>query len=260
MISDLLMLIKAQEPVTASEANRCDLFSQVSGAVDDLAGTARDAGVQVRVGGKSPVMIHGEADQIRMAVRKMVENAIVYSHPGGAVGVSVALSSDGKNAVVRVIDHGEGVPKADLPRIFERFYRGSNQNERTTDGIGLGLAIVKHAALAHHGDVTHMMSNCSTSSPHASSIALTISATDHSTQPMRNVLRRSTRTGFGAGLRTSGLMMAANFIPIYLSAWDESGGWRYIHRHPPERSVLDDRAALAAASVTGARRRNRCTR
>lgn len=154
MISDLLMLIKAQEPVTASEANRCDLFSQVSGAVDDLAGAARDAGVQVRVGGKSPVMIHGEADQIRMAVRKMVENAIVYSHPGGAVGVSVALSSDGKNAVVRVIDHGEGVPKADLPRIFERFYRGSNQNERTTDGIGLGLAIVKHAALAHHGDVT----------------------------------------------------------------------------------------------------------
>ena len=140
MISDLLMLIKAQEPVTASEANRCDLFSQVSGAVDDLAGAARDAGVQVRVGGKSPVMIHGEADQIRMAVRKMVENAIVYSHPGGAVGVSVALSSDGKNAVVRVIDHGEGVPKADLPRIFERFYRGSNQNERTTDGIGLGLA------------------------------------------------------------------------------------------------------------------------
>lgn len=140
--------------MTASEANRCDLFSQVSGAVDDLAGAARDAGVQVRVGGKSPVMIHGEADQIRMAVRKMVENAIVYSHPGGAVGVSVALSSDGKNAVVRVIDHGEGVPKADLPRIFERFYRGSNQNERTTDGIGLGLAIVKHAALAHHGDVT----------------------------------------------------------------------------------------------------------
>lgn len=56
--------------------------------------------------------------------------------------------------MVRVIDHGEGVPKADLPRIFERFYRGSNQNERTTDGIGLGLAIVKHAALAHHGDVT----------------------------------------------------------------------------------------------------------
>ena len=54
MISDLLMLIKAQEPVTASEANRCDLFSQVSGAVDDLAGAARDAGVQVRVGGKSP--------------------------------------------------------------------------------------------------------------------------------------------------------------------------------------------------------------
>ena len=80
-------------------------------------------------------MIHGEADQIRMAVRKMVENAIVYSHPGGAVGVSVALSSDGKNAVVRVIDHGEGVPKADLPRIFERFYRGSRTSARPTASV-----------------------------------------------------------------------------------------------------------------------------
>ena len=143
MISDLLMLIKAQEPVTASEANRCDLFSQVSGAVDDLAGAARDAGVQVRVGGKSPVMIHGEADQIRMAVRKMVENAIVYSHPGGAVGVSVALSPDGKNAVVRVIDHGEGVPKADLPRIFERFYRADSARDRDHGGTGIGLAIAR---------------------------------------------------------------------------------------------------------------------
>lgn len=95
--------------------------------------------MQVRVGGKSPVMIHGEADQIRMPCARWWRMRSCIHTQGGAVGVSVALSSDGKNAVVRVIDHGEGVPKADLPRIFERFYRGSNQNERTTDGIGSGI-------------------------------------------------------------------------------------------------------------------------
>ena len=52
-----------------------------------------------------------------------------------------------------MIDHGQGMDKEDQKRIFERFYRGKNQNERTADGVGLGLAIVKHVALTHHGSV-----------------------------------------------------------------------------------------------------------
>ncbi|MFC5222547.1 sensor histidine kinase [Bifidobacterium leontopitheci] len=154
MVSDLLMLIKAQEPVTASAANRCPLYDQVTSAVDGLGPLADRCGVTVRVGGDAAVMVHGEDDQLRLAVRKLVENAILYSPRGGAVGVSVSRSADGGRAMVRVIDHGVGVSKKELPRIFERFYRGTNQSERTEDGIGLGLAIVKHVALAHHGDVT----------------------------------------------------------------------------------------------------------
>lgn len=154
MVSDLLMLIKAQEPVMPSAANRCLLYDQVTAAAGGLESLAKACGVKVRVGGDRGVMVHGEGDQLRLAVRKLVENAILYSPRGGSVGVSVSHSSDGERAMVRVIDHGVGVSKKDLSRIFERFYRGSNQNERTEDGIGLGLAIVKHVALAHHGDVS----------------------------------------------------------------------------------------------------------
>ena len=139
MISDLLMLIKAQEPVTASEANRCDLFSQVSGAVDDLAGAARDAGVQVRVGGKSPVMIHGEADQIRMAVRKMVENAIVYSHPGGAVGVRrpVFGREERRGACHRSWrGRAEGRSAPYLRTVLPRFQPERAHDRRHRSGIG----------------------------------------------------------------------------------------------------------------------------
>ena len=70
------------------------------------------------------------------------------------VSVSASKDKDGDRAVIRVIDQGTGIAKKDQARIFERFYRGVEQSNRTADGVGLGLAIVKHVALTHHGDVT----------------------------------------------------------------------------------------------------------
>ena len=55
---------------------------------------------------------------------------------------------------VTVSDTGIGIAPEHQSRIFERFYRGVEQSNRTADGVGLGLAIVKHVALTHHGDVT----------------------------------------------------------------------------------------------------------
>ena len=80
------------------------------------------------------------------------------AHPVGVITRTVSSgdssSQEGGHASVSVIDRGCGIPKAEQERVFERFYRGSEQNERTAHGIGLGLAIVKHVALTHHGNVT----------------------------------------------------------------------------------------------------------
>lgn len=154
MVKDLLLLIKAQEQVEPSASNRLHLLAEVEGAVDVVRPQAEERGQRVRVTGDAALTVHGERGQIRSAIGKLVENALEYSPDGATVSLSVGRSKDGRDAVVRVIDRGCGIPLKKQPRIFERFYRGTNQNERTDDGVGLGLAIVKHVALTHHGGVS----------------------------------------------------------------------------------------------------------
>ena len=123
--------------------------------VPNLVGTEwSNAQVQLNIKGDDDLVINGEADQIDSAVTKLIENAIGYSKENGVVSVSASKDKDGDRAVIRVIDQGTGIAKKDQARIFERFYRGVEQSNRTADGVGLGLAIVKHVALTHHGDVT----------------------------------------------------------------------------------------------------------
>jgi signal transduction histidine kinase len=115
---------------------------------------AEHAAIELNVGGDPDVTVNADAQQISAAIGKLVENAIIYSSPGMHVNVAVEATPDGTHAVVRVIDQGTGIAKAERDHIFERFYRGSNQNEASADGVGLGLAIVKHVALTHNGSVT----------------------------------------------------------------------------------------------------------
>lgn len=151
LVSDLLLLIRAQEPITPATANRLNVMELLGPLVERLAPAAREAGVSLRLDGSPDLMVNGDAEQIEAAVTKLVENAVAYSPAGASVSVSATASSDGGQAVIRVIDQGTGIAKADQTRIFERFYRGDNQSERSADGVGLGLAIVKHVALTHHG-------------------------------------------------------------------------------------------------------------
>ena len=154
MVSDLMLLIRAQEPVVASSANRLSLLGQARDVVAALAPMAKAQGVRLSVTGQGDLTVNGDGDQIRAAVGKLVENAIAYSDPKGTVSVVVGPSRDGEHAVIRVVDQGCGIPKDEQDRVFERFYRGRTQNERTRDGIGLGLAVVKHVALTHHGSAS----------------------------------------------------------------------------------------------------------
>jgi two-component system sensor histidine kinase SenX3 len=90
--------------------------------------------------------------QIVSAVRNLLENAVKYSEPGAVVEVSATHSTDAVTISVR--DHGIGIPRRDLERIFERFYRVDRARSRTTGGTGLGLSIVRHIAAAHGGVVS----------------------------------------------------------------------------------------------------------
>ena len=154
VLKDLLLLIRAQERIKPSRENVLDVAEQIRAVVRDEQDRADQAHVTLRWRCDQPLTIHGDGQQIRVALAKLVENAVSYSSSGSTVSLVAQPSKDGRYGIIRVVDHGRGIPKADQGRIFERFYRADNQNEETAVGIGLGLAIVKHVALTHHGSVT----------------------------------------------------------------------------------------------------------
>ena len=82
----------------------------------------------------------------------LLDNAIKYSEPGGEVTLRATLS--GGMIRIEVRDQGIGIPPADLPHIFERFYRVDKARSRELGGTGLGLSIVKHIVQMHGGDVS----------------------------------------------------------------------------------------------------------
>jgi len=97
-------------------------------------------------------IIRGDGLQLRQALRNLVGNAIKYTPEGG----TVTLSSVNKAGVVQVCiqDTGYGIPAADLPHIFDRFYRVRNNSHDEIEGNGLGLAIVKSIVEQHNGQIS----------------------------------------------------------------------------------------------------------
>jgi two-component system, OmpR family, sensor histidine kinase SenX3 len=94
--------------------------------------------------------VQGDLDDVRAAVSNLIDNAVKYS--GGDVKVTVETARiDGKYVAVRVRDHGIGIPKTELKRIFKRFYRVSGPLAARLKGTGLGLYIVRTVAKRHGG-------------------------------------------------------------------------------------------------------------
>jgi signal transduction histidine kinase len=100
-------------------------------------------------------LVRGDADQLRRALFNLVQNAVKYSPDGGEVLVAGEVRTfEGKQwAVVRVIDHGVGIPPGEEERIFERFHRSDTRLSRATTGVGLGLYITRSIIEGHGGRI-----------------------------------------------------------------------------------------------------------
>lgn len=154
IMKDLMWLLRAQSPIDVTQADVLSIDDQLVRVQQQVASFAATSKVRVVVKANSSLRVRGDAEQVCAAVRKLVENAITYSPANSVVAVSAELSSDGQYAVIRVVDSGVGIDVREQPRVFERFYRAHNQNNRSKDGVGLGLAIAKHVALTHRGNIT----------------------------------------------------------------------------------------------------------
>jgi two-component system sensor histidine kinase MprB len=141
LVSDLIELARGDQPGPATEFVRLDRIVEES-----VARARRNAPGIVFRSHLEPVVIDGAPERLGRAVNNLLDNASRHSPPGGAVEVTVDFEG------VTVRDHGHGVPEADLPYVFDRFFRGSSSRGR--QGSGLGLAIVRQVADHHGGGVS----------------------------------------------------------------------------------------------------------
>jgi two-component system sensor histidine kinase MprB len=140
LVTDLIELARGDQP--AEELQDVRLDALVGEALERARRHA--PGVEFRAD-LEPAAVDGVPERLGRAVNNLLDNAAKFSPPGGPVEVSL------RGGALTVRDHGPGVPAAELPHIFDRFYRGGNARERA--GSGLGLAIVRQVAERHGGGV-----------------------------------------------------------------------------------------------------------
>ena len=143
LIDDIIRLSRLDEG-EALESTKIDLFEAAKVEAETVAPAAKKKNVTVTVQGE-PVTVNGVYRLVHEIIYNLCDNAVKYNKDGGSVTVSVEPDPGG-GAVLSVSDTGIGIPKEDINRVFERFYRVDKSRSRSVGGTGLGLSIVKHAA------------------------------------------------------------------------------------------------------------------
>ena len=163
-VDDLLELSRI-EFGDDSEFGDVDVLSVVGEAVSRLGSAPEHANISVRLEVAADLVTFGDRRQLVSALFNLLDNAVKYSPEDSEIVVAATVldatvGDDGDvgddpdgTLLVSVTDSGIGVPRRDLDRIFERFYRVDRARSRRTGGTGLGLAIVRHVASNHRGEI-----------------------------------------------------------------------------------------------------------
>lgn len=146
IVGDLLTLARADAGERPAIRETVYLDDQVADAVESIRAVSQRAGVALEVGTFEETSITGDPVLVRRLLLILLENAVKFTPAGGRVRLDVA-TRDGQRSVV-ITDTGTGISPADLPHVFERFFRGESAR-RGTEGAGLGLAIARWIADLH---------------------------------------------------------------------------------------------------------------
>ncbi|KQV07306.1 sensor histidine kinase [Leifsonia sp. Root112D2] len=148
---DIIELSRLQSSTSLANPTPLAIDDVVVAAVNQNRVAADARAIELAVGGSSRAHVYGVESMLVTAVDNLISNALQHSPERSRVGIGVKVA-DGA-VEIAITDQGEGIPEAELDRIFERFYRVDQARSRSTGGTGLGLAIVKHAVQNHGGEV-----------------------------------------------------------------------------------------------------------
>lgn len=154
LTEDLLALSQLELKSRRFEFASYRLVELLDEAVDTIRPLAAKRNVTVERAEIPPAWeVFCDAAAVHQILTNLLDNALKFSPEASVVQVSARMDREAGHVVVCVKDHGPGIPAADLPRIFERFYRVDKARSRELGGTGLGLAIVKHLVQAHGGRI-----------------------------------------------------------------------------------------------------------
>ena len=150
MLSTLMDISEAETGTMQLRLEPVSLGELLHHTVDLFEDVVEDRGLAITAEAPDDVRVRGDKSRLRQVFTNLVDNAVKYTPAGGRIDLRTAR--EGRDAVVTVSDTGTGIAADDLPRIWERLYRGDKS--RSERGLGLGLSLVKAIVSAHGGTVT----------------------------------------------------------------------------------------------------------
>jgi two-component system phosphate regulon sensor histidine kinase PhoR len=153
IVEDLLTLSQIESKEFQVRNEKINLFEFVGDVFDFIKEAADKKKISISSHvDPSSLTVRADRGHLEQILINLLDNAIKYTHEGGKIRVSVIKRDQGE-IEFSIKDDGIGIPKDDLPRIFERFYRVDKGRSQELGGTGLGLSIVKHIVQAHGGRV-----------------------------------------------------------------------------------------------------------
>jgi two-component system sensor histidine kinase KdpD len=150
LISDAIQMARIEAGSVRLNREQCSIGEIVARVVENMKSALGDRDIKIAVPRDLPD-ISADAELIELGVRQLIDNAIKYSPAHSPVSISAALR--GESLIVSVADRGPGIPEAEQPRVFEKFYRGRDSCNNQIPGAGLGLAIAREIVHAHGGEI-----------------------------------------------------------------------------------------------------------
>lgn len=150
IVQDLDMITKLEVGDLSLNIEAFDIVEVVAGVFDllEMKSAKKKITLTFDMDYPNPIMVKADKERIRQVLTNLVVNSIKYGRIKGTTEISIENLIKNK-VIVRVTDNGEGIAKANIPRLFERFYRIDKSGSRKEGGSGLGLSIVKHVIEAH---------------------------------------------------------------------------------------------------------------
>ncbi|MGQ9777712.1 MAG: sensor histidine kinase [Thermodesulfobacteriota bacterium] len=153
IVKDLLILSKIESQEFQWEKEPILISDLIYMALELMGDSFKKRNINIKINPISAdLRVKGDFKYLEQALFNILDNAVKYGREGGTIIIS-AKKKDQREVEISVADDGIGIPREDLPRIFERFYRVEKGRSRELGGTGLGLSIVKHIIHAHGGRV-----------------------------------------------------------------------------------------------------------